>query len=91
MPVAIKKCKVCKREYEACHTNKVSGGFRWQDVACSPECGAIYLARVMEARAPKSEEMTDDTAVQEQDSVSEEEVSDRPAVKAHKPHRKKKK
>lgn len=64
MPIAIKKCKVCGCEYEACHTNKISNGFRWQDVACSPECGAIYLARVMEARGMKenaTEKIEDNT------------------------------
>lgn len=51
MPKAIKICRVCGKEYEACHTNKSSNGtFRWQDVACSPECGAIYLAQIRASR-----------------------------------------
>lgn len=51
MPKAIKTCRVCGNEYEACHTAKSSSvTFRWQDVACSPECGAIYLAEIRASR-----------------------------------------
>lgn len=52
MPKATKICRVCGKQYEACHTEKVDGTFRWQEVACSPECGEEYLRRVMEARNP---------------------------------------
>ena len=59
MAKGIKVCKVCGKEYEACHTLRpnLNSEFRWQDVACCPEHGAIYLAQVMEARgmAPKEE------------------------------------
>ena len=52
MATAMKKCKVCGREYEYCHTaRRIAGVFRWQDVACSPEHGSIYLARVEASRA----------------------------------------
>lgn len=45
-------CRVCGKTYEACHTAKKNiGEFKWQEVACSPECGAEYLRRVMTARA----------------------------------------
>lgn len=51
MNASIRKCKVCGKEYRACDNTTVSDGvFRWRDVACSPECGAIYLQRVMESR-----------------------------------------
>ena len=54
MPTAKKICRVCGNEYEACHTAKrETSGFRWQDVSCSPECGAEYLRQVNEARNPK--------------------------------------
>lgn len=54
MATAVKKCRVCGKEYEACHTmmNKAAGVFRWQEVACSPECGAEYLRRVTQSRSP---------------------------------------
>lgn len=53
MATAVKTCRVCGKNYEACHTmNKAAGIFRWQEVACSPECGAEYLRRVTEARNP---------------------------------------
>lgn len=52
MAKATKICKVCGKEYEYCHTaRKTAGVFRWQDVACSPEHGSIYLAKVLESRS----------------------------------------
>jgi len=52
MPKVIKTCRVCGKEYEACRVDRhaINVTFRWQDVACSPECGAIYMAQVNEAR-----------------------------------------
>lgn len=53
MATAVKKCRVCGKTYEACRTmmDRAVGVFRWQEVACSPECGAEYLRRVTESRA----------------------------------------
>lgn len=46
-----KVCRVCGKEYEPCHTTALqSGVFRWREVSCSPECGAIYLRRIQESR-----------------------------------------
>lgn len=57
MATAIMKCRVCGKEYEACHTLKrVAGVFRWQEVACSPECGSTYLAQIRASRAVKPTE-----------------------------------
>lgn len=56
--VPMKKCRVCGKEYEACRNTKVQPGvYRWREVACSPECGDIYLQRVLESRgiSPKKE------------------------------------
>lgn len=51
MAIGIKVCKVCGREYEACHTLRPNNGeFRWQDVACCPEHGAEYLRAIMISR-----------------------------------------
>lgn len=51
MAKATKICKVCGSEYEYCHTvRRVPGVFRWQDVACCPEHGGIYLARIAASR-----------------------------------------
>ena len=67
MATAIKKCRVCGRPYEACRTiRNVAGVFRWQEVACSPECGSIYLARIEESRKEvKPVEVKDENAVEE--------------------------
>lgn len=51
MATAVKKCRVCGKEYEACRSaNRAAGVFRWQEVACSPECGSIYLQQINESR-----------------------------------------
>lgn len=51
MATAVKKCRVCGKEYEACRSaNRAAGVFRWQEVACSPECGNIYLRQINESR-----------------------------------------
>lgn len=47
------KCRVCGKEYTPCRTIAVNGVFRWQAVACSPECGAEYLKRIEASRSPK--------------------------------------
>lgn len=48
----IKTCRVCGKSYEGCSaTQRADGVFRWQEVACSPECGAQYLAAVNAARS----------------------------------------
>lgn len=59
-----RKCKVCGKEYDYCHTNrKQSNVFRWQDVACCPEHGSIYFERIIESRKPKEEATKDDVDV----------------------------
>lgn len=55
MASVTKKCRVCGKEYEACRSaNRAAGVFRWQEVACSPECGAIYLQKINESRGNES-------------------------------------
>lgn len=48
----IKQCRVCGKSYETCRSLSMTASktFRWQDVACSPECGAIYLEQVLASR-----------------------------------------
>lgn len=53
---SLAKCRVCGKEYKPCRSVVSNGVFRWQAVACSPECGAKYLARIEESRAPKKAE-----------------------------------
>lgn len=51
MPDVLKQCRVCGKMYKACRTANIPDGvFRWQDVACSPECGSVYLQRINESR-----------------------------------------
>ena len=51
MAKGTKICKVCGKEYEYCKTWNSNDKFRWVDVACSPECGAIYFARIKASRS----------------------------------------
>ena len=70
MATAMKKCKVCGCEYEYCHTvRRVAGVFRWQDVACSPEHGSIYLARIEASRAGQIAANDADVIIEEPDYI----------------------
>lgn len=46
-------CKICGKEYEYCKTWLSQDKFRWQDVACSPECGSKYFALIEASRTGK--------------------------------------
>lgn len=51
MPKVTKKCRCCGKEYKVCPDIKTAPGvFKWQDVACTPECGEEYLRRINESR-----------------------------------------
>ena len=74
MATAILKCRVCGKEYEGCRTaKKVDGIFRWKEVACTPECGAIYLDRIRKSRAKTVVAVARDHATQEAFALFEEE------------------
>ena len=50
--LSIQRCRVCGKEYEACHTLRpATNTFRWQAVACSPECGEKFLSAILASRA----------------------------------------
>lgn len=50
---SMKQCRVCGKNYDPCHTPGLQiGVFRWREVSCSPECGAIYLRQIEESRNP---------------------------------------
>lgn len=50
MPTVFRNCKVCGKEYPYCKTVIKDDTFRWQDVACCPEHGSVYLAQILESR-----------------------------------------
>lgn len=77
MAKGIKVCKICGREYEACHTLRpnLDNEFRWNDVCCCPEHGAEYLRRVLIARGQLQE--SEDTG-----QAREEDAGKKPAKKA---------
>ena len=50
-------CRVCGKEYVPCKNAKYDPKvFNWKEVACSPECGGIYLERVIASRQSVPEE-----------------------------------
>lgn len=83
MPTTRKTCRVCGKEYEACHTAKrETSGFRWQEVACSPECGSEYLRQVTEARNPKPKRVKAKSIQTEEVFVPSVMVGETPAVES---------
>ncbi len=71
-------CRVCGKTYEACRTPRVDGVYHWQEVACSPEHGAIYLEKILKSRGlmPKKEVAPEAPApvIEEPDEVEMEEL-----------------
>ena len=57
MPSMTRTCKICGKVYQCCRTERPDTIFRWQDVACSPEHGAMYFAAIMKSRG---EELPED-------------------------------
>ena len=82
MAIGIKVCRVCGKEYEACHTLRpnLNNEFRWQDVACCPEHGAEYLRQILISRGELTEEQP----------AEEKEEAAKPATAPKKRNRKKK-
>lgn len=72
MPRVTKICRVCGKEYKACSTPNTIDAFRWQDVACSRECGEAYFRAVMAAREETLEPV--EAVVEEAPAVAVEEV-----------------
>ena len=53
------KCRVCGKEHKPCKSAKYDPTvFNWREVACSPQCGQIYLERIIASRAPAVEKKT---------------------------------
>lgn len=78
MAAGYKVCKICGKKYEYCLTNRRDTIFRWQDVACSPEHGAIYFRQIAESRgqaapAPAAKEPPTDDGF---DALFEEDFDD---------------
>ena len=55
--MAIKKCRVCGKEYSACKNSSRNPEkkLRWQEFACSAECGNEYFAQIRASRNASSE------------------------------------
>ena len=64
-------CKVCGKQYEYCKTPNYDDKFRWQDVACCEEHGAIYFKQVEEARARARREAEEAEAIDKLKDIDE--------------------
>lgn len=65
MATAMMKCRVCGKEYPACHSlRRGDTTFRWQAVACSPECGAEYLRQINLSRGIEQPEQEQPVVVE---------------------------
>lgn len=69
-------CRTCGKEYEYCKTFASANKFRWQDVACSPECGAKYFALVEASRSGVAEDFMPEPEVA---MAAEKTVADTPS------------
>lgn len=78
MATGYKTCKICGKKYEYCMTNRRDTIFRWQDVACSPEHGAIYFQQIAESRKKAaSSHLTEELPIDEDlDELFEEDFDD---------------
>ena len=80
MAPVTKTCKVCGKQYEACHTStRFLGAFRFKDVACSPECFDKWIKLVEESRKPVAtilEEVLNETPVVDEVPAVEEVVAE---------------
>lgn len=93
MPKQTKNCRVCGKVYEACRSIKTGDTvFNWREVACSPECGRIYLQRITASRSGVSPDRnsgkTDEAAAQHvsrKKKAASVPVSDINTDSAHKP------
>lgn len=87
---ATKICKICGNEYEYCHTFRRDSIFRWQDVACCPEHGSQYFAKIAESRGEIPKIKSNDEVIlnTEADSEVEPEVSEKAQVFSKKKSRK---
>lgn len=60
MATSTRICKVCGKEYSYCKTWLGTNKFRYQDVACSPKCGAEYFAIIAASRSENKNIETED-------------------------------
>ena len=78
MAKGIRVCKVCGNKYEYCHTARLNGEmFRWQDVACCPEHGSIYFAKIIASRLKDSAPAEDAHSIVDDDAKIVEEYEQR--------------
>lgn len=78
MATGTRICKICDKEYPYCKTDRPTGLYRWQDVACCPEHAAEYFDRIAVSRGEKAEDLdkADEPIIEEEDDLDDEEGED---------------
>lgn len=86
METAKRECKACGKMYDYCHT-EARNKFRWQDVACSPECGEKYFALIRETRSQKPSEpdKCEDVVAEIDKNVDAEDIDAKPKRQKYRP------
>ena len=52
-------CRVCGKLFVPCNKSSAEiGAFNYREVACSPECGQVYLKRVLDVRKPATKKVS---------------------------------
>ena len=75
MPKSTRICKVCGIEYPYCKTENRQDRFRFQDVACCQEHGAIYFAEVLAARN-KEKQLQNNSFISDADILLQDDEED---------------
>ena len=81
MAKATRICKVCGKEYEYCKTWLSTDKFRYQDVACSPECGVKYFEMIEASRSGKKIEAEPEKKVEKAEAKVSEKKAEKRSVK----------
>lgn len=78
MPKHMKTCRVCGNQYSSCKSIRTGSPiFNWREVACSPECGEVYLLSVKESRSKaRKEEPADELCIKVESEYVEEYIVD---------------
>lgn len=80
------ECRVCGKPYKICiNCGRSGSGYNWRRVACSPECGDIYLQRIIESR----QEKPDEEALQENKKEEKVEIKEETPVIKTEPEKEK--
>lgn len=68
--MAKRKCKICGKMYDYCKTDRPTGLFRYQDVACCKEHGEEYFKLILETRSGETAGSKENTNLVDEKDVA---------------------